>query len=98
MVPTEVVCQRHPIDYNLQNDDVVLIADRNVLKGEYKLGIITDTHPSRDGKIRRVDVTYKRYRVGESLYECRDAKDVTVQRSAQRLALLIPCEERMDLT
>ena len=83
---------------NLQNDDVVLIADRNVLKGEYKLGIITDTHPSRDGKIRRVDVTYKRYRVGESLYECRDAKDVTVQRSAQRLALLIPCEERMDLT
>ena len=82
---------------NLKVDDVVLIADRNVMKGEYKLGIISDTHPSRDGKIRRVDVTYKRYRVGEALYECQGSKDVTVQRSAQRLALLIPVEERMDL-
>ena len=82
---------------DLALNDVVLIADRNVMKSEYKLGIVTDVKPSRDGRVRRAEVTYKRYRVGESIYECRGAKDVKVTRSAQRLALLIPVEERSDI-
>ena len=82
---------------DLAVNDVVLIADRNVMKSEYKLGVISDVKPSRDGRIRRAEVTYKRYRVGESLYECRGAKDVKVTRSAQRLALLIPVDERKDI-
>ena len=45
---------------NLRLGDVVIVADRNVLRDEYRLGIVKEVF----GKVRRVLVTYKNFRVG----------------------------------
>ena len=46
---------------NLRLGDVVIVADRNVLRGEYRLGIVKEVFPDADGKVRRVLVTYKNF-------------------------------------
>ena len=76
---------------NLRLGDVVIVADRNVLRGEYRLGIVKEVFPDADGKVRRVLVTYKNFRVGnigQKYYGVSDT--VTVSRSVHRLALLVP--------
>ena len=50
--------------HNLPLGDVVIVADRNVLRGEYRLEIVKEVFPDADGKVRRVLVTYKNFRVG----------------------------------
>ena len=87
---------------NLCPGNVVIVADKNVLRGEYRLGIVKEVFPGTDGKVRRVLVTYKNFRVGDvgqSYYGVNDT--VTVSRSVQRLALIvhqriIPKEKRMN--
>ena len=73
--------------------DVVLVADSNVLKGEYRLARVVKTTKSKDGIVRRATVAYKNYKVGEDVRVYKGAKDSTVERSIQNLSLLIPVEE-----
>jgi hypothetical protein len=68
---------------NVRPGDVVLIADKNSLKGDYRLGIIQEVRPSKDVKVRSASVKYKNYKAGE---------EVVVSRSIHRLALLVPVE------
>ena len=82
------------VKWNLKVGDVVIVADLNVLKGEYRLGRVTQVFPSADGMVRRARVLYKRYKVGEKLREYRGASDVEVERSVQKLALLVPVEDQ----
>ena len=79
---------------NLKVGDVMIVADLNVLKGEYRLGRVTQVFPSADGSVRRARVSYKRYKVGEKLREYRGASDVDVERSVQKLVLLVPVEDQ----
>ena len=76
----------------LKAGDVVLVSDQNVLRGEYRLALITDTHRSKDGKVRSVTCSYKNFRVGEKLIEYKGAPYTNVTRSIQRLSLLVPVE------
>ena len=69
--------------------DIVLVLDTNVLKGSYRLAKVTEVHPSQDGKVRTVSITYKRYKTGESVKEYKGASDITVKRSIQRLIPLV---------
>lgn len=41
------------------------MADKNVLQGEYRLGIVKEVFPGADGKAQRVLITYKNFRVGD---------------------------------
>ena len=84
----------HSAQRDLQVGDVVLVSDSNSLRGTYKLALVNATHPGKDGRVRTVTVSYKNYRVGESIKEYRGVKDVTVRRSVQRLVLLSPIEPK----
>ena len=96
--PTLVIQRKWNVSTrNLRPGDVVIIADRNVLRGEYRLGTVKEVFPSVDGKVRRVLVTYKNFRVGDigqSYYGVSDT--VTVSRSVQRLALIVPVDDSND--
>ena len=71
----------------------MIIADKNVLRGEYRLGVVKEVFPDRDNKVRRVLVTYKNFRVGEDPQFHGKSEAVTVSRSAQRLAVIVPKED-----
>ena len=43
---------------NLQVGDIVLIQDKNVLRGKWKLGVVVEALPSNDGTVRNVSVQY----------------------------------------
>ena len=63
------------------------------MKAVYRLARVTKVLPSADGRVRRVKVTYKKYKVGEKVYEYKGSSDIEVERSVQRLALLVPIME-----
>ena len=92
--PTLVIQRKWNVSTrNLCPGDVVVVADKNVLRGEYRLGIVKEGFPGTDGKVRRVLVTYKNFRVGDigqTYYGVSEA--VTVSRSVQRLALIVPVD------
>ena len=76
---------------NLCPGDVVIIADRNTMRGEYRLGLVQEVFPGKDNKVRRATVMYKNFRVGEKIQTYKGHNEaVVVSRSAQRLALLVP--------
>ena len=73
--------------------DIVIVADPGVLRGSYRLGRVTQVFPSADGHVRRARVAYKRFKVGEKLHEYKGATDIEVERSVQRLALIVPVDD-----
>ena len=77
---------------NLQKGDVVLVADKNTLRGDYRLGLVRDVHPGVDGRVRQVMLSYKNFKVGEKLCCYSGSTDTVVTRSVQRLALLVPID------
>ena len=80
--------RKHPVKVG----DVVIVYEPNTIKGQYKLGLITETIPSKDGVIRKVKLSYKNYKVNEKVTCYSGAPDVIVTRSVQRLSLLVPVE------
>ncbi|CAB4033995.1 Hypothetical predicted protein [Paramuricea clavata] len=82
---------------NLRPGDVVIIADRNTLRGDYRLGIVQEVFPSQDGKVRRVNVMYKNFQIREKVQKYKGHNEaVIVSRSAQRLSLLVPVDMDQD--
>ena len=69
-----------------------MILDSNVLKSEYRLGRVVARVVGPDGKVRKVSVAYKNYRVNESVYVYSGAPDTVVERAVQRLVLLVPVD------
>lgn len=49
----------HKSHRNVKIGDVVLIQDFNLVRGNWKLGKVSNVYPVTDGKVRRVDVQYK---------------------------------------
>lgn len=79
----------------LQVGDVVLVADSNVMKGEYRLAVVEAVHPSQDGIVRRVSIRYTLYKsVGKDM-QLKGGRSIIVERSVQRLSLIIPVEEQI---
>ena len=72
---------------NVRIGDVVLLQDSNVLRGEWKMGTITDIYTSRDNHVRKAEVTYKR-----------ESTSITVSRPIQKLIILVPNESSSDDT
>ena len=92
--PSLVVQRKwHKSTNNLKPGDVVLVLDRNTLRGNYRLGLIQKVFPGSDGKVRNVTLTYKNFKIGESHSKYDGVKDTVVTRSVQRLALLVPVDK-----
>ena len=54
--------------HNVKKDDIVLLKDKTLCRGEWPLARITETFPSADGKV--LTVTVKAYKNGQNhLYE-----------------------------
>ena len=70
--------------------DIVAVADQNHLRGRYHIARVSEVFPSKDGKVRRVSVTYKNFKQNEKVNIYKGANDTKVIRSVQRLALLVP--------
>ena len=81
---------------DLQEGDVVLVADSNSLRGCYYLARVKEVHPGKDGRVRTATLAYKNYKVGESVKEYRGAKDTLIVRSIQRLILLVPIDDKQN--
>ena len=95
--PTLVVYRKwHTAYRNLKPGDIVIVADKNTLRGEYRLAEVKEVFPGSDGKVRQVTVRYKAYKVGEDVREYSGARDITVSRSVHRLALLVPVDYDPD--
>ena len=75
---------------DLQVGDVVLLMDSNILRGGYRLAKVHEVLPSKDGRVRKVKLMYKRYKVGEKYYEYTGSSDIYVERAVQRLVLVDP--------
>ena len=85
----------HSVERNLQVGDVVSVVDSNALRGQYYLARVCAVYPSDDGKVRKVGLEYKSFKVGSSMSDYVGAKSVKITRSVHRLALLVPVEEQL---
>ena len=84
----------HESQRDLRLGDVVLVLDRDAFKNAYHLAVVTDVRPSRDGRVRKVLVSYKNYRAGEKIHTYKGAQYTSVLRCCQRLVLLVPIEDQ----
>ena len=79
---------------NLQVGDVVLVIDNDALTRSYKLAQVTTARPDEDGKVRTVEVAYKRYKSSEQgTHKYTGGSTTNIKRSVQRLSLIVPIEE-----
>ena len=77
----------HHTRRNIAADDIVIIHDKNVDRGQWKLGKVVNTILGNDGIIRRVEAQYKN----------KDSLQYThVFRSVQRLIVILPFEEQLQ--
>ena len=91
MFPNLVIQPKwHVEKRNVRVNDVVLIQDTNELRGKYKMGVVTEVHPSQDGKIRKVQVSYKNNASGP---DYKGTKFTRVERPVQRLIVIVPNDE-----
>ena len=65
--------------------DIVIIADKNLKQGEWRLGRVSKTEMGIDGYVRRITVAYKNK--NSNIF-------TTVERAAQRVVVILPQEEQ----
>ena len=83
----------HTARRNLEIGDTVLMQDSNAIRGQWKLGLVSAVHPGSDGRVRRVDVSYKNNSVDEPATRYSGTKYTTVERAVHRLIVLVPVED-----
>ncbi len=66
-------CKDEP-DFRVQ--DVVSLMDENAARADWPMGVITQVYPSKDGRVRKIQV-----RVGRSYFDCPIQKLVLLYRS-----------------
>lgn len=79
----------HQPQRNLEVGDVVVVVDTNQLRNQYKIARVHEVYPSEDGKVRKVALSYKNFRVGDKLIEYKGCKNTLIMRSVHRLSLLV---------
>jgi len=79
----------HTSHRNLKPGDVVIVSDKNTFRGEYRLGLVRNAIKGQDGKVRKVSLMYKNFKIQNKLHK---ATEIVVTRAVQRLALLVPVD------
>jgi hypothetical protein len=66
---------------NVKVNDVVMVQDANLVRGEWTLGVIDEILISKDGRVRNVVVRYKN-----------GTTNMKVRRAVQRLIVIVPVD------
>ena len=72
---------------NMKAGDIVIIQDKNLILGQWRLGRISLVHPDSDGIVRNVEVQYKHN--DSTVY-------ITINRPVQRSIMLMPVDENIN--
>ena len=82
--PSLVVSPKwHTESRDVKVGDIVLVQDRNAMRGDWRKAIVIEALPSADQRVRRVTIEY-----------VSGSTRIQVQRSVQRLIVLVPVEDR----
>ena len=93
--PSLIVRQKwHISKRNVKEGDVVLIADSNAVRGQWKIARVSKTFPGKDGKVRNVELQYKNGRKREPLKTYKGQGYVTIDRPVHKLVVIVPVEEQ----
>ena len=93
--PSLIIQQKwHIAKGNLKTGDIVLIQDSNQIRGQWKLGKVSEVFPGEGGRVRKVQASYKNPKPGEPPHKYTGRGFVTVERSVNRLVLLLPVDEK----
>ena len=88
VAPRLVLRQKwHQKSRNVCVCDLVMICEPSQIKAKYKLAIVESVHTSSDGCVRSATLRYSNIR-GDGW------TSVRVQRSVQRLVMILPVEEQ----
>ena len=73
---------------DVRRGDAVLIHDNNPVRRNWKIGIVTEIHPSQDDKVRRVTMSYKnQHQTGTP------ARYKSIERAVHKLIVLVPVDQ-----
>ena len=91
--PTLIVRQKwHTAKRNLAKDDVCLIKDSNVLRGEWRLGRVTTCYPDTHGRVRNVELLVKPQQSGSVNYT--PTAPIYLKRHFGSVIVIVPAEEQ----
>ena len=76
----------HTEQRSLREGDVVLVQDANLVRGKWRMAVVTEAIPSADKRVRRVKLAYK----------SENNTHIVVERAVQRLILLVPVDRKDD--
>ena len=97
VTPEAIIRQKwHETRRNLVPGDVVLIHDKNPIKGRYQLGIVKTVRESGDNLVRSCTVAYSIPNSKDPVRSYTGKREIVVTRSIQRLTLLLPVEEQQS--
>ena len=89
--PSLIVEQKwHTASRNVCAGDIVMVQDSNALRGEWRLARISETHPSSDGKVRKVTLSYR------NLDDTKNYKGgawTRIERPVQNLVVIMAVED-----
>lgn len=87
-VATPVVCcSRNTACQDLKLGDIVTVADKRTLHGEYPLAKENEVFSGSDSMVQRVTIRKKVYRAKEKVQQQSGPEDITVSRGVHRLKL-----------
>ena len=79
----------HVAKRNVEIGDVVMIQDSNTFRGNYRMGVVKETFPGLDGKVRTVKVGYKNNDAGPEY----NGKQYTyIDRPVHKLIVIVPVD------
>ena len=89
--PNLIVEQKwHTETRNVRVGDIVMVQDSNVLRGEWKLARISQTHPSSHGKVRKVTLSYRNL---DKTHSYKGGPTTNIERPVQNLVVILPSED-----
>ena len=90
--PTLVIRQKwHSERRNVTQGDVVLVKDSNMLRGEWRIGRVSECYPDSKGRVRNVEIIVKPQQGGSREYV--PTASIPIRRHVGSVIVLVPIEE-----